>query len=110
MKLNKLILMLSSDQDGEVVAAARAIGRHLKEQKKDWHWLAEKLDGEKEIDPVAELDEKIAYILEFGYMIIRERDFDFVRDVKAQGFWPTAKQLKYLNDLYLRVKRKRGDK
>lgn len=45
-KLAKLALMLSSDQPGEVVAAARAIGRELKSMGRDWHWLAGRLLGE----------------------------------------------------------------
>lgn len=44
MKLQKLILMLSSDQDGEIVNAARAIGRELKANGMDWHGLAARLD------------------------------------------------------------------
>lgn len=39
-KLSKLILMLSSDVDGEIVAAARAIGRTLRADGHDWHDLA----------------------------------------------------------------------
>lgn len=40
-RLSQLVLMLSSDHDGEVVAAARAIGRTLKSSRLDWHDLAE---------------------------------------------------------------------
>lgn len=39
-KLVKFFLMLGSDQDGEVVAAARMMGRWLKQEGKDWHDLA----------------------------------------------------------------------
>lgn len=39
----KFFLLLSSQNDGEVVAAARAIGRKLKAEGKDWHWLADQL-------------------------------------------------------------------
>lgn len=39
-KLQKLILLLSSDQPGEVAAAAAAIGRTLKQAGADWHTLA----------------------------------------------------------------------
>ena len=39
-KLGKLIPMLSSDKDGEVVAAARAIGRALNGAGLDYHVLA----------------------------------------------------------------------
>ena len=42
-KLSKLILLLSSNQDGEVVAAARAIGRNLSGAGMDWHNLAKAL-------------------------------------------------------------------
>ena len=40
-KLAKLLPMLSSDQDGEVVGAARAIDRVLKAARLDWHALAD---------------------------------------------------------------------
>lgn len=46
-----MILLLSSPQDGEVVAAARAIGRALKADGKDWHWLADRLDIVSRPDP-----------------------------------------------------------
>lgn len=39
-RLTKLVLMLSSDRDGEVVAAARAIGRALGAAGRDWHDFA----------------------------------------------------------------------
>jgi hypothetical protein len=42
-RLEKLLLMLSSDQPGEVVAAAQAIGRSLKADGSDWHDLASRL-------------------------------------------------------------------
>ena len=40
-KLPQLLLLLSSDQPGEVVTAAHAIGRALKTAGADWHDLAE---------------------------------------------------------------------
>jgi hypothetical protein len=42
-KLEKLVLMLSSDQPGEVVAAAAAIKRALQSAGTDWHDLAREL-------------------------------------------------------------------
>ena len=39
-RLRKLLLMLSSSADGEVVGAARAIGRALRGAGADWHALA----------------------------------------------------------------------
>jgi hypothetical protein len=40
-KLAKLLLMLSSDQPGEVVATAHAIGRTLRGASASWHDLAQ---------------------------------------------------------------------
>ena len=42
-RLAKLVLMLSSDRDGEVVSAARAIGRTLRSGGTDWHAFAARL-------------------------------------------------------------------
>jgi hypothetical protein len=42
-RLKKLLLMLSSDHDGEVVSAARAIDRTLKDTGTDWHALVARL-------------------------------------------------------------------
>jgi hypothetical protein len=39
-KAAKLIRLLSSDKDGEVLNSARALGRMLREARRDWHWLA----------------------------------------------------------------------
>lgn len=50
-KLSKLILMLSSDNDGEVVNAARAIGRTLPACQLDWHKLAAILSSPSSIVP-----------------------------------------------------------
>jgi hypothetical protein len=46
-KIGKLIKMLSSPNDGEVVAAARAILRQLQAEGSDIHELAERVEGRK---------------------------------------------------------------
>jgi hypothetical protein len=46
-KIGKLIKMLSSPNDGEVVAAARAIMRALEAEGADIHELAERVEGRK---------------------------------------------------------------
>jgi hypothetical protein len=43
-KLKRFIRLLSSDSDGEVVAAARALNRTLKNAKLDIHVLADSID------------------------------------------------------------------
>jgi hypothetical protein len=42
-RLTKLLLLLSSERDGEVINTARAIGRTLKDTGADWHDFAAKL-------------------------------------------------------------------
>jgi hypothetical protein len=46
-KIGKLIKLLSSSNDGEVVAAARAILRTLEAEGADIHELAERVEGRK---------------------------------------------------------------
>jgi hypothetical protein len=46
-KIGKLIKMLSSSNDGEVVAAARAIMRTLEAEGTDIHELAQRVEGRK---------------------------------------------------------------
>lgn len=48
-KLAKLIPLLSSDKDGEVVATARAIERTLRAEGFDWHDLASVVTREPEM-------------------------------------------------------------
>lgn len=43
--LSPLIRMLASDNDGEALAAVRAIARKLAADGKDFHWLANRVDG-----------------------------------------------------------------
>jgi hypothetical protein len=121
--LGRMILMLSSDHDGEILAAVRKIKQLLKKDGKDLHWLAERVDKQAAVQAAVNLNEDIGrgtenddedligmmnFILENGYNIVRKKDFDFVRDLKAQPFHPTAKQIKYLRDLYQKVRRNRS--
>jgi hypothetical protein len=56
-KIQKLIRMLSSPNDGEIVAAARAILRTLEAEGTDIHDLAERVSGRK----LSEAEMKIIY-------------------------------------------------
>jgi hypothetical protein len=44
-RLATFLLLLGSDQDGEVIAAARAAGRLLKSFDLDWHDVANRVTG-----------------------------------------------------------------
>src|SRR5258705_2334347 len=71
MSYRKLIMMLSSDNDNEVVAAVRAIDRKLKKDGKDWGYIAERVDG---ADPMFDI----------GAAMARDTEHD---DVKKYRGW-----------------------
>lgn len=129
MDLKKMILMLSSDNDGEVVAAARAIGRLLKKEGKDWHWLAEQIGSARpkivanrrmpwepttpwnghadaRRQPVAAL---VKFLLDNENLLTKEQ-FRFARGIRTK-VWEdlTSKQKNYLTGLYGIVQRKRRE-
>jgi len=81
-KLAKLILLLGSDQDGEVLAAARAIGRTLGAVKADWHDLVRALTVEEEPDAQADLP----FILRclHGHPALTEWESKFIGSIVQQ--------------------------
>jgi len=115
-KLAKLVLMLSSDRDGEVVAAARAIGRSLRAVGTDWHELARKLTvpAHSRRPPPHDADHGDAnwralrdFCLDRDFLLRpREREF-----VVGLGNWRgqvTEKQFAWLLSIYARVRRATG--
>ena len=120
MSYAKLIVMLSSDNDGEVVSAARAIDRKLKADGKDWHWLASKLSLADKVQMQAtkppfliEIYEKVNYLVDHPYLLFNERQREFIFGLRARvdkEEWInlTSAQKAYLNDLYNRRYGKRG--
>src|SRR5262249_37574836 len=131
-KLGKLIRLLSSDKDGEVLAAARAIGRTLDSEKLTIHDLAEglasggtkfterdaeeiyrrgKADGRREADHdggFCGVDEptwnEIALECEAASEQLSERERKFVGDMVR---WTVrdGKPTNWLRAIYARVKR-----
>jgi hypothetical protein len=114
-RLKKLLLMLSSDQPGEVVAAAQAIGRTLKTDGSDWHALARRLSapataktrtsGTSHRDTN---DEDWRALREYCLQHedqLRPREQEFIDDI---GDWRgdlTEKQFSWLTSIYARVRR-----
>ena len=111
-RLRKLVLMLSSNQDGEVVGAARAIGRALQSVGTDWHALAGVLtEPPQPRRPRAEDDafaddwrELRQFCLHRGRLLSeREREF-----LTSLGNWRgtlTEKQHAWLASIHARVRR-----
>jgi hypothetical protein len=107
-KLRKLLLMLSSNKDGEVVNAARAIERTLRAANADWHDLTERLSAPRSPPPPpppsASWEAKREFCLRHENLL-RGREYAFVFGL---GDWDgelTEKQGAWLNSIYARLKR-----
>jgi hypothetical protein len=115
-KLSKLILMLSSNHDGEVVAAARAIERELTAEGHDWHWLTNKLNGISVIAEKPLLTEEVRVAIceiFFQRAHLPAKHHDFIESMFDRWMryhdqaYVSEKQQKYVLDLYDQLKRKR---
>jgi hypothetical protein len=113
-RLKQLLLMLSSDQPGEVVAAANAIGRALRASGSDWHDLVANLGSAPSKVQSASPDRSQYDIDDWHALrdfclehrrLLRERELDFLTDL---GDWQgrlTPKQTEWLRGIYARLKR-----
>jgi hypothetical protein len=113
-RLRQLLLMLSSDQPGEVAAAAAAIGRALKSAGTDWHALANGLLAEapqssrarhtdnnnSDADNWREMLEYCAQRTE----MLRSREQEFIESLGEWRGRPTEKQFAWLCAIYARLR------
>jgi len=121
-RLRQLLLLLSSDQPGEVAAAAAAIGRTLRAAGTDWHALANGLlaetpqpksrhrhqseehrhggDGDASDDWEA-MREFCASHSE----LLRSREAEFIESLGEWRGRPTEKQMGWLCAIYARLRR-----
>src|SRR4051812_29519552 len=116
-RLARLIPRLASDQDGEVVATARAIARTLKAAGRDFHDLADAIGREPEPRVICierAPDEPLTWrelaawcaAHDAGRLDAKERRFVHdMRDRLVLGGCPTEKQAKWLRSLYARLRR-----
>jgi hypothetical protein len=113
-RLTKLLLMLSSDRDGEVISAARAIGRTLKDAGADWHDFAGRLlapahsprrtTRAQHNDTDTNWREMREFCLQHSELL-RSREMEFITGL---GDWRgdlTEKQFAWLNAIHERVRR-----
>jgi hypothetical protein len=104
----KLILLLSSDKDGEVVSAARAIGRVLAGAGLDFHDLANALGAEEMVRCEPETWREVARWCrdnDHGRLTPDERRF--VADMANRlvcGGQPSDKQSAWLRAIYTRLR------
>jgi hypothetical protein len=118
-RLKKLLLMLSSERDGEVVNAARLIGSTLQNAGHDWHDLAGAL-----VDPAARSQPKPRpaprddhhnsgsidwreardFCLQHRNLL-RGRELEFVTDLTHWRGSLTEKQASWLTAIHRRLRR-----
>jgi hypothetical protein len=104
-RITKLLPLLASDRDGEVVAAVRAIDRTLKAEGLDWHALAAVFaadDGTADAPPTwgsLGVESRIRWLQTVGCSpgLLSEWEYNFVADITARlmdwpYYAPTAKQ------------------
>lgn len=75
-ELAKLVPLLGSSSDGEVLAVVRAIGRKLKREGHDWHDLARVLQGRAPPQPSPHQADKRMSDADRAQM---EADIEFLR-------------------------------
>jgi hypothetical protein len=95
-KLSKMLLMLSSNHDGDVVAAARAITKTLQGAGSDWHALVAAI-----LAPVAHLEVRrdvVQWCLSRRFFL-SPRDRRFLEGVAEQRMPLSPKQEKWLHDI-----------
>jgi hypothetical protein len=122
-KLGQLLLVvLSSDQPGEVAAAIAALRKQLDKAGRDIHWLADQLS--KIVDAPAVTKHVPGHVrrtaqsglwwLQLEFCIgnlekLREREAEFIESlmdqwtVKDVRWTPSAKQLRWLQNIYDRL-------
>jgi hypothetical protein len=93
-KIAKLLPLLASDKDGEVVATARAIGRTLSAAGADWHDLVAVL---RERPPAPEPEFELPFIVRclHGHPSLNGWESKFIASIvgqQASGRPLTAKQ------------------
>lgn len=107
-RLKSLLLMLSSDRDGEVVAAARAVERTLKSAGADWHDLAGLLTTApaKTNNPTATDWRAMRDYCAQHSDLLQQRERDLVDTLQRWKGAPTDKQLAWLAAIYQRLHRR----
>jgi hypothetical protein len=107
-RLRKLVLLLSSPQDGEVIGAARAIDRALRSAGCDWHDLVNQLDGTSMNTSGADQSRDWHPMRDYCLRherLLRPREYEFVASLATWRGSLTERQQAWLASIYARIKR-----
>jgi hypothetical protein len=101
-RLGKMLLMLSSNHDGDVVATVRAIERVLKSAGSDWHDLVASM-----LAPAAhpEVHDDVVQWCLNRHFFLSPRDREFLEGVAEQRMPPSPKQEKWIHDTVGKLER-----
>lgn len=115
-RLGKLLRMLSSDQDGEVLAAVRALDRALKAAGKSFNDLAEMLSGkvvfvEAPKTVSRHYAEACRWLLKEHEKALTEKETNFIKDMERRfkfdmDFTPSPKQAAWFTLIVKRMAEK----
>jgi hypothetical protein len=112
VRVRQLLLLLSSNRDGEVVAAARALCRTLRGAGADLHDLADVLDGNVMPSPPPPpppqehpIDQRLAqHILENHESELTDWEIEFLKSIVQWRGRLTAKQHARLEKLWREIR------
>ena len=98
-RLALMIPLLGSDKDGEVLAAAAAIGRVLGGAGADWHWLAAAVEGQPDSansPRLTDIHEIAECFLECGGKYLSPKEREFVENMARWRGEPSLLQAEWL--------------
>jgi len=126
-RAGKLVRLLASDRDGEALADCRALGHALREAKLDFHWVADTLEAAwptmikpkpepKPADPKRWWQVTAEDLLRNHRDVLgmrgnrldpklRQREIDFLSNVRRSRHAPSGGQEKWLGDIQARIRR-----
>jgi DNA-binding transcriptional LysR family regulator len=105
-----LRLVLGSDKDGEIIGAVAALKRALAAAGLDSHWIADAFERGAAVPVVVPGSEERNYVSDLWYAhhrrnLLSERDRRFVETLVNWRGMPSEKQLKWLNDIIVKLGR-----
>ena len=107
-RIGQLIRLLASNSDGEVVAAARALGRTLASAGEDFHTLADIIERSAPATTLHALDHRsiARWLLDSGARL-SAKESSFLYSMSTRFGSPSERQETWLRDLYERVSAER---
>lgn len=103
-RIGQLVRLLGSDRDGEVLAAARALGRALKSVDADFHTLAHIIETSAPADNHGSADARAmaAWLIRSGARL-SEKERTFICQMATWRGEPSEKQTSWLLSIFERV-------